>query len=147
MNAELSDHPPTTEIPNYTELSRRDGAEQEAILRDLRRISRVMDSSIGIPFTRVRFGLDSLIGLIPGAGDAVTTLVSLYAILRARDLGVSKSVLLKMARNTLIDAGLGSIPIVGDIFDVFYKSNQRNLELVLSEFPDHDYHSAESARK
>jgi hypothetical protein len=147
MNAELSDHHVTTEMPIHMDVSINDRAEQDAILRDLRRISRIMDSSIGIPFTRIRFGLDSLIGLIPGAGDAATMLVSLYAIMQARDLGVSKTVLMKMARNTLIDAGLGSIPIVGDVFDVFYKSNQRNLELVLSEFPDSDPHCSDSARK
>ena len=147
MNAELSDHHVTTEMPIHMDVSINDRAEQDAILRDLRRISRIMDSSIGIPFTRIRFGLDSLIGLIPGAGDAATMLVSLYAIMRARDLGVSKTVLMKMARNTLIDAGLGSIPIVGDVFDVFYKSNQRNLELVLSEFPGSDPHCSDSARK
>lgn len=110
-----------------------EAAERERIIQELRRISRVMDASIGIPGTKFKFGMDSLIGLIPGVGDMGGMIVSLYVMVRARDLGVSKGVMLKMLGNVLVDTGLGAIPVVGDVFDVFFKANMRNVDLVLGE--------------
>ena len=113
-----------------------DDEKREKILGDLRRISRVMDTAVGIPGTRLRFGVDSVIGLLVGCGDIAGMFVSFYAMFRARQLGVSKKVFMQMLWNVLVDTGVGSIPLLGDVFDLFFKSNQRNLELVLSEFPE-----------
>jgi hypothetical protein len=99
-------------------------------LARLQRIARVMDTAWRIPFTRWRFGLDSVLGLIPGAGDGVNLLVSLYALTLARKLGAPGNLIVRMLANAAIDFGLGSIPVVGDIFDIFFKSNTRNLKLL-----------------
>ena len=104
--------------------------EKLKTLKKLESLARIMDTAWGIPMTRWRFGLDSVVGLIPGAGDALNLGVSLYALLLARKLGAPKSLLLRMAANAGIDFGLGSIPVVGDIFDLFFKSNTRNLKLL-----------------
>ena len=99
-------------------------------LRSLQRMAKLMDTAWGIPFTRWRFGLDSLLGLIPGGGDLVMLLLSSYSLLLAQRLGAPGSLLLRMAGNLALDFGIGSIPVVGDIFDLFFKSNTRNLRLI-----------------
>ena len=101
-----------------------------ASLVQLQKLARVMDSNWRIPFTRVRFGADSLLGLIPGVGDAIGMGISLYALVLAQRMGAPKSLLFKMLANSAIDAGVGAIPLVGDVFDVFFKSNTKNLKLV-----------------
>jgi hypothetical protein len=100
-------------------------------LKRLKRIAKLMDTAWGIPGTRFRFGIDSIIGLVPGAGDMITLGISAYTLLLAAQLGAPKSLLIKMAANVAIDTGLGSIPIMGDIFDMFFKSNTRNLKMLL----------------
>jgi hypothetical protein len=102
-------------------------------LARLQRLAKLMDTAWGIPFTRLRFGLDSVLGLIPGAGDAVNLGVGLYSLYLARKLGAPGSLQARMLANTAIDFGLGSVPLLGDIFDLFFKSNVRNLKL-LTEF-------------
>jgi Domain of unknown function (DUF4112) len=97
----------------------------------LRNIARVMDTAVKIPGTKIRFGADSIIGLVPGAGDLVTMGISIYVLAEAARLGLPREVLLKMAGNIAIDTGIGAIPIVGDIFDMFFKSNTKNLSLLL----------------
>lgn len=93
-------------------------------------LARMMDSIFQIPGTKLRFGLDSLLGLIPGLGDTVTSLVSLYILQEANRRGVSKLTMARMAANIMIDFGVGTVPIVGDVFDVFWKSNQKNIEIL-----------------
>lgn len=89
-----------------------------------------MDSSFRIPNTSIRFGWDSIIGLIPGVGDIITTIISFYIVSKAQRLGVSPWTTARMGLNILIDAALGSMPFVGDVFDLFYKANQRNIRLI-----------------
>ncbi len=106
-------------------------------LRRLRRISTVaslMDTALGIPFTRFRVGADSVLGLIPGIGDAAGALVSLYLVNEARRLGVPKEKLARMMANVGIDFVGGAVPLLGDLFDVYFKSNKRNVDLVLDHF-------------
>jgi hypothetical protein len=103
------------------------------ILRRVKRIAWLTDTAWRIPFTRIRFGLDSLIGLMPGLGDGVMMLVSIYTIVLAHKAGAPGNLLLRMATNVAVDFGAGSIPLVGDIFDLVFKSNVRNLNL-LTEF-------------
>jgi hypothetical protein len=108
-------------------------AERLKTLTRLTRLAKLMDTAWGIPFTRIRFGFDSVIGLVPGAGDVVNLGVSAYSLFLAHKMGAPKSLLLRMAANAGIDFGLGSIPVLGDIFDLFFKSNTRNLKM-LTEF-------------
>jgi hypothetical protein len=106
-------------------------------IKRLERFARLMDSAWRVPFTRWRFGLDSVFGLLPGAGDGVNLLMSLYAMNLARKLGAPNHLLLKMAANAGVDFGLGSVPIVGDVFDMFFKSNTRNLKLLQDYLEKH----------
>jgi hypothetical protein len=106
-------------------------AERAKLLKRLTRIARIMDTAIGIPGTRFRIGADSIIGLIPGAGDLVGLAISAYTLMLASQIGAPKPLLVKMAANIAIDTGLGSIPVLGDIFDMYFKSNSRNLQMLM----------------
>ncbi len=103
--------------------------ERERLNR-LRRIARLLDARFGVPGTRFRFGADSLLGLVPGVGDAATALVSLYILAEARRLGVGMPTLIRMGWNVALDLGLGAVPVIGDVFDFFWKSNLKNIALL-----------------
>jgi hypothetical protein len=103
---------------------------QVEVEKSLDQISRWMDGLFRIPGVGWRFGLDALIGLIPGVGDTATTLVSFYILASAVRYRVPKITLLRMGLNIGIDYVLGSVPVVGDLFDAFWKSNQMNVELI-----------------
>nr|WP_242468894.1 DUF4112 domain-containing protein [Rhodovibrio salinarum] len=96
-------------------------------------LARVLDDIFRVPGTRVRFGLDGIIGLIPGVGDALTGALSGYLAVRAWDLGLPPHVVAHMAANVGIDLLVGSIPVAGDLFDVGFKANRRNVELLKRE--------------
>lgn len=98
-------------------------------LRDIDRIAHLLDARYTIPGTKLRFGWDSLMGLLPVVGDTLTVLPQLYLLYKAHQLELGWSVKLKMLLNILIDWAVGSIPIAGDLFDVAFKSNLRNAEL------------------
>jgi hypothetical protein len=98
--------------------------------RDLERLARWMDSVFRIPGLGWRFGWDVILGLFPGAGDVATSLVSIYIFAAANRYGVPRIALVRMALNIVIDLVVGAIPLVGDAFDVYWKSNQRNVELL-----------------
>jgi hypothetical protein len=83
-----------------------------------------------LPGTNVRFGLDALIGLVPGIGDAITTAMSLYLVHEARQLGAPSHVIIRMLANIAIDGFVGAVPLVGDAFDVMWRSNRRNMRLL-----------------
>lgn len=93
-------------------------------------LAKLMDSQFTIPGTNIRFGLDAIIGLVPGAGDFATFLISGYMVIVLAKNGASGFVLARMTLNILIDALIGSIPILGDVFDVAFKANQRNVKLI-----------------
>lgn len=97
--------------------------------RRIGRISRVLDDLVPIPGTSHRVGLDPVIGLIPGAGDLVSAIAGGWIILEAVRFGIPGVVLLRMIWNTGVDLAVGAIPILGDVFDVAFRSNARNLEL------------------
>ena len=96
----------------------------------LEQLGRLMDSQFEIPGTGIRFGLDALIGLIPGIGDVAGGLVSLYIVGAAARYGVSRVTIARMALNLAGDALLGSLPFVGDLFDIGFKANNRNVALL-----------------
>jgi hypothetical protein len=97
---------------------------------DLERLARWMDSAFRIPGLGWRFGWDVILGLFPGAGDFATSLVSIYIFAAASRYGLSRITVARMALNIVIDLVVGAIPFVGDAFDVYWKSNQRNVELL-----------------
>jgi hypothetical protein len=95
-------------------------------------LSRLLDSAFVIPGTRYRFGLDALIGLVPGLGDAISAFFSGYIILQASRLGAPKSVVTRMIANVAIDTAVGWVPVLGDLFDVAWKANLKNMALLES---------------
>jgi hypothetical protein len=102
-------------------------------LQDLERVrtlARAMDTAIRIPGTQVRFGLDSIVGLIPGAGDVASSVLSGYIVLASARLGVPPWVVVRMILNLGVDTLVGSVPLVGDLFDVGFRANMRNAALL-----------------
>jgi len=101
-----------------------------ATIADLEFLASILDDRFAIPGTNIRFGMDAIIGLIPGVGDAITATLGSYLIYRAHQLGASKLTLLRMAGNTAVDTVVGSVPLLGDLLDLKFKANRRNLELL-----------------
>ena len=108
--------------------------DREARLKRLRRLAWFLDAAFALPFTRFRFGMNGIAGLAPAVGDALIALISLYIVNEARLMGVPKPVLARMVRNVAIEAIGGAVPVVGDLFDVAFKANLRNLALIESHF-------------
>ncbi len=104
--------------------------DHQATLKRLERFSRFTDSSIGIPFTRFKFGIEALIGLIPGIGDLAGLILSSYILFEAQRLGVGSQLKSRIIINMLIDFVGGLIPFFGDIFDAYFKANTRNTQLL-----------------
>ncbi|MES5098511.1 DUF4112 domain-containing protein [Agrobacterium sp. BA1120] len=111
-----------------------DSAQRLRRLKRLSGIARLMDTAIGIPGTRIRFGADSIMGLVPLIGDGAGALVGLYIVNEARRLGVPREKLIRMLGNVAADSVIGSFPLVGDVFDVYFKSHRRNVHMILDHF-------------
>ncbi|MGH7482404.1 MAG: DUF4112 domain-containing protein [Longimicrobiales bacterium] len=114
-------------------LARPDDASR---LRGLRRLARLLDRQFRIPGTRIRLGLDPLIGLLPGIGDVATGALSGWIVIAAARLGAPAPVLARMLFNLLTDVVLGAVPLLGDLFDVAWKANARNLDLLERHLAD-----------
>lgn len=109
---------------------RLDQTRSVTIEASLERLSWLMDDLIRVPGLGWRFGLDAIVGLIPGLGDTATSLVSFYILVAAVRYRVPKVTLLRMGLNIGIDYILGALPLAGDVFDAWWKSNQMNLDLL-----------------
>jgi hypothetical protein len=106
------------------------GPSRSDTLKRLDALATLMDSAFVVPGTRIRLGLDSIIGLVPGIGDLASALISSYIVWEARQLGVPRWKIARMVGNVALDTTIGAIPLVGDVLDVFYKSNRRNLKIL-----------------
>lgn len=104
-----------------------------AAVRRMRVVAHLLDESVRIPGTRFRVGLDPILGVAPVAGDAVSAALSAYVVLESARLGVSYLTLLRMVANVSLDFAVGSIPVIGSIFDAVWKANTRNVELAVDE--------------
>jgi hypothetical protein len=93
-------------------------------------LTRLLDNAIQIPGTRYRFGLDAIIGIVPGIGDAVGAIFSAFLVFQAARMGVSTATLTRMMGNVALDTIVGEIPLLGDLFDVGWKANTKNLALL-----------------
>ena len=109
-------------------------AERRRRLRRLQTVAMVMDTAIEIPGTNIRFGADSLLGLVPVAGDFAGALVGLAIVNEARRLGVPGHKMGRMIANVGLDTLVGAVPLLGDVFDVYFKSHRRNVQIVLDHF-------------
>jgi hypothetical protein len=101
-----------------------------ARLARLRRLAWLVDGVFRLPGTRFRFGLNSLVGITPVAGDALLALVSLYIVLEGYRLGASRQDVGRMLANVAVETAAGSVPVLGDLFDMGYKANLRNLAII-----------------
>ncbi|MEM6592639.1 MAG: DUF4112 domain-containing protein [Cyanobacteria bacterium P01_H01_bin.119] len=99
-------------------------------LKRVRAISKVMDNAIAVPGTDFKFGLDPILGLLPGGGDLFSGGISVYILYEAMRLGIPKATLLKMAGNIVLELIVGTIPVLGDAFDVAWKANAQNVKLM-----------------
>ena len=102
----------------------------------VRALARVLDSAVRVPGTNLRFGLDAIVGLIPGVGDVVGAAASGYIVLAAARLGAPAPVLARMLLNTGIDAAVGAVPLLGDLFDLGWRANARNVALLERHLAD-----------
>ena len=107
-----------------------EGADAQARLARLRRAAYWLDEGIRVPGTRFRIGLDPILGLVPGIGDAIGAIMAGTVLLEAARGGVGRYTFIRMALNIGLDALLGAVPVLGDLFDAGWKANTRNLVLL-----------------
>jgi hypothetical protein len=93
-------------------------------------LAYIMDEVVRVPGTQFRFGLDPLLGLIPGIGDTSSALVSAFALIQAVRIGVPRVLIMRMALNVFVNELIGVVPVVGDAFSFWFKSNARNYEII-----------------
>ena len=113
----------------------RQQGDQARLLQARQRLDKltwVLDDAFAIPGTRFRFGLDPIIGLLPGVGDLVGAGLSMYLIAEAARLGAPKSLLVRMFGNMFTEVVIGLVPLVGDLFDFYWKANSRNRDLLIA---------------
>jgi hypothetical protein len=108
----------------------------EAALHRMETVAHALDESIRVPGTNATVGIDPVLGVLPVAGDLVSAGISLYIVVESANLGVSYTTLLRMIANIGIDVGAGSIPVVGTLFDSFWKTNTRNVKYALKELAE-----------
>ncbi len=132
---------PTTPAPT-AHASQVRGLSEPDRAAGVRALARLLDSAVGIPGTKLRFGLDALIGLVPGLGDMAGAALSGYIVLASARLGAPTPVLVRMILNVAIDAVIGSVPLLGDLFDVGWRANTRNTTLL-----DHHLEAPGATRK
>lgn len=111
-------------------LEPRRGFRDHTDTSDIEKLAELLDTKWVLPGTTWRFGLDSIIGLVPGIGDVVTTVMGAYIIVRARELGAPLHLQAAMVGNLAIDSLVGAVPLVGDVFDFAFRSNAKNVRLL-----------------
>lgn len=113
------------------------GRDPHSVRQRVEAMEQLLERSFHIPGTKIPFGLDSVVGLIPVLGDIVTAAMGAYMVWEARNLGMSKWQLMRMTANVGIDAALGAIPLVGDAFDFIWRSNSKNLRIIKKHLDKH----------
>ena len=113
--------------------------QQAPLPKELEFLAKWMDTKFRLPGTNFRFGLDGILGLIPGVGDLSTFAISGYLVLLMAKNGASGYVLARMILNIVIDAALGAIPVIGDLFDFVHKANVKNLKLMQQYYSEGRY--------
>jgi hypothetical protein len=111
-----------------------EGASRRAALDRLDRLATWLDTAFIVPGTNVRFGVESVLRLIPGIGDAMASALSCYLLYEAHRLRVPKLLLARMAANVFLEGTVGAVPLAGDAFDVFFRANRRNIALLRAHF-------------
>ena len=125
----MHDHPHLKLVPPQNEFN-----PLPVGLKRVRFLANLMDAAITLPILRKKIGLDPILGICPVVGDVITGLVATYTLYVGYKLGLPKMALLKMAVNLLLDTTVGNLPVVGDLFDWFWKANLRNLAILETEY-------------
>ncbi|NSX55449.1 DUF4112 domain-containing protein [Parasulfitobacter algicola] len=115
----------------------------EKEIKKLERLAKVMDDIVRVPGTNIRIGLDSLTGFVPVIGDFAGLIPAIYIVSKSRKLGVSNHATGRMVFNSLIDFAIGSVPLIGDIFDIGWNANLRNVAILRNELERKKLQSAE----
>lgn len=113
------------------------GREPAAIRQRIEMMEQVLERSLVVPGTNYRIGLDAIAGLVPVVGDVVTAAMGAYIVWEARNLGLPKWKLWRMAANVGFDTALGAVPVVGDAFDLLFRSNSKNLKIIRKHLDKH----------
>jgi len=113
------------------------GNDPASIRLRVERMERLLERAFVVPGMRREVGLDAIVGLVPIAGDVVCALLGLYIVWEARNLGMSKFKLARMIGNVAFDTAVGAVPVAGDVFDFLFRSNSRNLKMILRHLDKH----------
>lgn len=113
------------------------GSDALSVRRRIEALEKLLENSFTLPVVNRPVGLDAIVGLVPGIGDAITAAMGLYLVWEARNLGMPKWKLWRMAGNVGIDALLGTVPLAGDVVDIFFRSNSRNLKIIRKHLDKH----------
>jgi hypothetical protein len=128
---------PMPHRPDPIRLSLPTGADAASVRARLTAMEKLLERSFTIPGVNMPVGLDALIGLVPVLGDIVTTAMGAYIVWEAKNLGLPKWKLARMGANVLFDTAIGAIPLIGDAADVVFRSNSKNLKIVLRHLDKH----------
>ncbi|MBP6362412.1 MAG: DUF4112 domain-containing protein [Novosphingobium sp.] len=113
------------------------GTDPASVRQRIEGLERLLEGMIEVPGLGRKVGLDALLGLVPVAGDAIAAALGLYLVWEARNLGMPRWQLWRMAGNVGVDTLIGAVPLAGDLFDFLYRSNTRNLKIVLKHLDKH----------
>ncbi len=113
------------------------GTDPHSVRRRVEALEKMLEGMFEIPVLGRRVGLDAIIGLVPVAGDAITAAMGLYLVWEARNLGMPRWQLWRMAGNVGIDTLVGAVPVAGDLFDLLYRSNSKNLKIIRKHLDKH----------
>lgn len=113
------------------------GTDPASVRARVAMVERLLERSFTIPGVNMPVGLDAIIGLVPVLGDIVTTAMGAYILWEARNLGLPKWKLVRMGANVLFDTAIGAVPVVGDAADLLFRSNSRNLKILMKHLDKH----------
>ena len=113
------------------------GTDPHSVRRRVESLEQLLEGMFEVPVLGRRIGLDAILGLVPVAGDAITAVLGLYLVWEARNLGMPRWQLWRMAGNVGIDTLVGAVPVAGDLFDLLYRSNTKNLKIIRKHLDKH----------
>ena len=113
------------------------GTDPHSVRRRVESLEQLLEGLFEVPVLGRRIGLDAILGLVPVAGDAITAVLGLYLVWEARNLGMPRWQLWRMAGNVGIDTLVGAVPVAGDLFDLLYRSNTKNLKIIRKHLDKH----------
>ena len=113
------------------------GTDPHSVRRRVESLEQLLEGLFEVPVLGRRIGLDAALGLVPVAGDAITAVLGLYLVWEARNLGMPRWQLWRMAGNVGIDTLVGAVPVAGDLFDLLYRSNTKNLKIIRKHLDKH----------